>query len=210
MNSLELKQLLATQDGPCVSIYMPTHRSGQEVRQDEVRLKNLLREASVQLFSFCSHRSLIKDLLEPAWQLVNDAEFWKHQLDGLAVFVAPMGVRHFREAIPFPELLEVGRRFHVRPLIPFIHEDCRFYVLALSQNRVALYEGSPLGLQEGEVAGMPLSLAEARGEKRLEKSLQFHIGTPGGHGKRPAVFHGQGKGIDRPGHAMQLRRGKLL
>jgi hypothetical protein len=41
----ELKILAQAQDGPCVSLYLPTHRVPTEIQQDRLRLKNLLRQA---------------------------------------------------------------------------------------------------------------------------------------------------------------------
>ena len=38
----ELEQLMRKEQQWCVSIYMPTHRTGSEAQQDPVRLKNLL------------------------------------------------------------------------------------------------------------------------------------------------------------------------
>ena len=40
----EIRDLLSLEAGrPCVSIYMPTYRSGSETQQNPIRLKNLLR-----------------------------------------------------------------------------------------------------------------------------------------------------------------------
>ena len=36
----ELNGLVTPQEGPCVSIFMPTHRAGGETQQDPIRLKN--------------------------------------------------------------------------------------------------------------------------------------------------------------------------
>ena len=45
----ELEQLMRKEQPGCVSIYLPTHRTGVETQQDPIRLKNLLREAEKQL-----------------------------------------------------------------------------------------------------------------------------------------------------------------
>ena len=45
----ELEQLMRKEQQWCVSIYMPTHRTGREAQQDPVRLKNLLGEAEKRL-----------------------------------------------------------------------------------------------------------------------------------------------------------------
>ncbi len=45
----ELKTLIQKPEGPCVSIYMPTHRAFPDTKQDPIRFKNLLREAEERL-----------------------------------------------------------------------------------------------------------------------------------------------------------------
>ena len=44
-----LRDLMDKKPGLCVSIYAPTHRSGPEVQQGPIRLKNLLKRAEEQL-----------------------------------------------------------------------------------------------------------------------------------------------------------------
>jgi hypothetical protein len=47
----ELKTVITESQGPAVSIFLPTHRAGQEIQQDPIRLKNLLKQAESQLIS---------------------------------------------------------------------------------------------------------------------------------------------------------------
>ena len=49
LNHDEFKKLIDFDGGPAVSIYMPTHRTGPETRQDPIRFKNLLNGAEAQL-----------------------------------------------------------------------------------------------------------------------------------------------------------------
>ena len=39
----DLKALIEREGGPCVSLFMPTHRAGAETQQDPIRFRNLLR-----------------------------------------------------------------------------------------------------------------------------------------------------------------------
>jgi hypothetical protein len=41
----ELNALMTPSAGWCVSLYMPTHRTWKDTRQDPIRFKNLLRPA---------------------------------------------------------------------------------------------------------------------------------------------------------------------
>ena len=65
----QLKALTAPTPGPCVSIFIPTHRGGPEVKQGAIRLKNQLRGAERQLAEQGLRNAEIQRLLEPAQQL---------------------------------------------------------------------------------------------------------------------------------------------
>jgi len=59
----DLSDLLEKAGYPAISIYMPTHRTG-DISQDQIRLKNLLGEAETQLKKQGSSSREIKELLE--------------------------------------------------------------------------------------------------------------------------------------------------
>lgn len=83
-----VRGLAAHQDGPCVSIFMPTHRAGPETRQDPLRLRNMLGQAAARLDEGGLTQREITDLLAPAAELDGDTGFWRHLADGLAIFLA--------------------------------------------------------------------------------------------------------------------------
>ena len=45
----DLEELVMMEVQPAISIYLPTHVAGREVRQDPIRLKNLLSAAAERL-----------------------------------------------------------------------------------------------------------------------------------------------------------------
>ena len=200
----DLHDLLRSDGGLRVSLSMPTHRAGAETRQDPIRLKNLLKEAAERLTAAGLRDSDIADILKPAQVLVDDAAFWQHQGNGLALFMAPSEFRSFRLPQDLPELVVVNRRFHVKPLIPLLAADGRFYVLAVSQNETRLLVGSRQSVRVLQLDSIPRSIADALKFEQPEKQLQWHSGTPSpGRGvgaragaqrfrRRAAVFHGHG------------------
>jgi hypothetical protein len=183
----DLKSLSKERRGPCVSIYMRAFRKGEEVMQNPVRFKNLLAEAEDMLAEEGLRKPEAAELLSPALALETDSDFWQYQSDGLAVFASPGFFRFFRVQVPFEDLTVVTDRFHVKPLVGLLSGSERFYVLALSQNRVRLLHGSAQEVIECHLEEVPTSLAEALRYDDPEKQLQFHTGTPGHGGKRPAV-----------------------
>ncbi|MGC9335283.1 MAG: hypothetical protein ACP5JJ_14105, partial [Anaerolineae bacterium] len=63
----ELERLGTEQNGWHVSIYMPTHRTGDEIQQDPIRLKNLLTEAEERLSAEGLRRPDIASILKPGF-----------------------------------------------------------------------------------------------------------------------------------------------
>jgi len=94
-----------------------------------------------------------------------------------------------------PELLVVSQRFHLKPLIEMLGNS-EFYLLALSQNEVRLFQASRFSISEEDLGDTPRSLAKALKYDDPEKQLQFHTGTQQFTGDRAAMFHGHGVGTD--------------
>lgn len=196
LNRDELQSLARQSGGPRVSLYLPTYRAGTEVQQNPIRFKNLLRQAEERLAAQGHDETRVADLLRPAREILEDHPYWQHQSDGLAVFLAPEGMRRYRVPVSFEELVVVGERFHLTPLLPFLTGDGRFYVLALSQKRVRLFEGSRDSIREIDLRDLPESLSDALGYDWEQRSLQFRSGVVGTPQGRRAIYHGHGAGND--------------
>lgn len=191
----DIRELIEKQARWCVSIYLPTHRAGKETREDSIRLGNLLKEAEQRLAAGGYRRPEIQEMLAPVRKLIKDTIFWRYQSDGLAFFIAENFVRTYRLPAEFEELVIVTDRFHIKPLLPLLSGDGRFFILALSQNEVRLFQGSRYSVNDIELKNVPSSLAEALKYDDAERQLQFHTKT-GVPGRRAAIFHGHGVGID--------------
>jgi Bacterial archaeo-eukaryotic release factor family 3 len=188
-----VQELIGRAGGPCVSVYLPTHRMTPDSGQDPIRLRNLLDQAEQRLVAQGSRPPAARELLAPGRELLGLGRFWSYQSDGLALFLAPGWSRIFRLPQEFPPLVAVAGRFQVKPLLALLAADHRFYVLALSQNEVRLLEGSRQGVQQVELEHVPQDLRETLKYDDLEKELLLHITGRGGPGAR-AVFHGHGTG----------------
>lgn len=184
----ELQDLLAQREGPSVSIYMPTHPAGPEIRQDPIRLKNLLKDTDRQLTEQGIRSMDVKTWLDPLSKLLEDQEFWRHQNQGLAIYVAKEWHRVFRLPLNFPELTMVESRFYLKPILPVFMYGGEFYLLALSQNHIRFFRGSQEVLQELEIEGIPHNMEEANQTAPGEQSLQWHTKAPGVGDKRAATM----------------------
>lgn len=192
MKNLTLDQIkgLAQQTAsPSISIFLPTHRSGQDTQQDPIRLKNLLRDAEKQLLDGGMGPREAGALLQPAQALLDDANFWNHQHDGLAVFMSADDFHYY--ALPFSveELLVVAQSYYVKPVLPLFTNNGHYFILAISQNEIRLFEGTRYGVGQIDLPeGTPESLEAALRLDGPQKTLQMHPGGGGG------MFHGQGPG----------------
>ncbi len=187
----ELEQFLPAQSGWHVSLYMPTEHKGQATEQNRIRYKNLLQEAEQRLLSKEMRTPDVRQLLKPAQQLLEKPGFWRHQSDGLAVFLTADTFEYYRLPLSFKELVMISDSFHIKPLLPFFASDGRFYILALSQKQVRLMEGTRRSVDEIELESMPNSLADSLQFDRFNKKLQFHTSTATPiSGERAGAFHG--------------------
>jgi hypothetical protein len=208
----QLRQLAQVRD-ECVSVYMPTHRSGKDNEQDHIRLKNLIRQAQEKLAERGMRAPEARDLMEPAQELVADSPFWQHQSDGLALFLRPGGIQRYRVPLRFQEEVAVGPRFQLLPLFPLVNDDEHFYVLAFSPKLVRLLECTHYSVEEADVPEMPRNYDDFARFIDEEKSLQLHSQAPpvapprgglGGIKRRAAMYHGQGGGGDDADKKMRL------
>lgn len=195
LNKDELKELMVEQPGWQVSIYLPTHRAGADTQQDPIRFKNLLRQAEEKLIEAGLRTVDARMMLQPALDLDGYSPFWRHLADGLALFLTADLFHAHRLPFKFNEVVVVGERFHIKPLLPLLSGDGQFYVLALSQNGVRLLRGTRYSVAEIELDDMPGSLAETLRHDDQGRPIQFHTRTDSS-GQRGAIFFGHGAGSE--------------
>ena len=143
-NNLNL--LMAVHKGPCVSVFMPMHRSGPETQQDPIRLKNLIREAEERLVTRGIPATEARELLESAQKLLQGDLFHQHQSDGFGMFLSPEVFRTYLLPFVFKELVIVTDRFHIRPLLPLLSGDedlLEFAAIQTLLNRGTVYVVEP-------------------------------------------------------------------
>ena len=185
----ELQQLLVDHEPPCISIFQPTHRAPPQAREDAIRFKNLLGEAERLLGAAVPGRQ-VAALLEPIGGLL-DGEMRGPRGDGIAVFRSKDVLALYSVPFELPERVVVADSFHVRPLIRYLQSGARYYVLSLSRNAVALYEGSATGLTRVFANGLPSSLAETL---KIDDDAGFTNRHSGAAGTGATSSHGSGSG----------------
>ena len=188
----DLKFLSTHTSDYCVSVFMPTHRSGPRKEQDPIRLKNLLKQAEERLEELSLPPKEIELLLEAPRGLLDDFAFWRHQSDGLALFFSKDILRSFCVPLNFTELTVVSNTFHVKPLLPMLINNGHFYLLSLSQKEVRLMEGNRIELEEAKLEKSPPPMDEALGFSMYKK--ESRLSSEG----RPAVLRERSGAIRSP------------
>lgn len=186
----DLRQLVRAQ-GPCVSLFLPTSRFGPETLSGPARLRHLVSEAAGELAAAGAEGSHTKEVLAPLEDLLSNEPFWQSQSDGLVLYSAPGVFAHFRVPVSMPEEASVGPSFRIRPLLPLLSADGLFYILALSQNSVRLFQATRQTSGEVPLGGVPGSMAEAIPQEEMERHGQAHS-----TGATTTQFHGQGSEAD--------------
>lgn len=190
----QLKGLAQVKQSLSISIFLPTHRAGQDTQQDPIRFKNLLREAEQWLLDSGIGPREAGAFLQPAQALLENGHFRQHQNDGLAVFMASDDFHYYRLPFSVEELLIIAQAYYVKPVLPLFTNNGHYYILAISQNEVRLFEGTRYSVSQIDLPkATPKSLDEALQFDDLEKQLQVHTGTAQG-GVRDGMFHGHGLG----------------
>lgn len=168
---IDLERLLAVDAAPAVSIFMPTHIAGREIRQDVIRLRNLMAKAQDTL---CEKHGLrrpdAESFLKPVADLLEQGEFWRHMDRGLAIFLAKGVTAIHRVPIELPEEICVNSRFTVRPLLPLLAEDGNFMILTVTAGRARLFSATRHGIAEEEV-DLPQGVAEIDAETDYDNTL---------------------------------------
>ena len=192
MTKENLEELLKTGPEPCVSVFMPTIKGSEETKQNPIRYRNLLGEAEKKLVASGHKPADARKMLEPALPLLEDHKFWQYQSGGLALFLSPAVKRVYTLPLNIKELAVVADHFCVAPLLPLFAEDGRFYVLALSQHSIKLYQCTRHNVTQVDLRQVPRSISELLELNPKEKQLQFHGNTEGHAGGRGrgAMFHG--------------------
>ncbi len=168
LTSEVLKELSDIESGPCLSLYQPTHRRHPENQEDPIRFRNLVKELEASLHQkYPAAES--KELLEPFHALAQDADFWNHALEGLAVLGAPGVFRALRFSQPVDKLVVVADSFHTKPLRRFLQTADRYHVLGLTLHGIRLFEGNRRSLDEVDMAtAVPGTIGESRGDGSAE------------------------------------------
>lgn len=155
----DLEELTNVDQDLFISIYLPTIRAGgADIKQNPIRLKQLLRIAENNLYTMDFRKAEVDDILEPGRRLLGETRFWQNQGDGLALFIYSGEVKYYRLPIEFKESITVSNKLYLKPLLPLFSGNGQFYIMALSKNEVRLFGCTRQTVRELEFEDAPRSM----------------------------------------------------
>jgi hypothetical protein len=204
VSSEALMELSRFHNSSCISLYIPTHRAGMETLrgQDSINLKNQLKEVRNKLQVLGMNSSQIETLVNPILELIENTDFWRHQSEGLALFLAENIFEKYVVPVTFREFNYVSSEFYLAPMLPIFNDDAVFYLLTLKKDDVKFYEASKNSIRELDIQDIvPSRLEDAVGYDFEQKQQQnrTQIGA-----NRPGSFHGHGENGSKEKNELQL------
>lgn len=162
-----------------ISIYMPTHRTAPDNRQDVILFKNLV--------SKLEDKGGYDVQVEKLRALEHNQDFWLHNLDSLGILMDNEDLVIYRLPIKVSEYMQVGERFYLKPLIKNFQFKQEYHVLGLARDHFRLYKGSNNDFKEVPIDDEDRLLTEVLGDVFDGNRLNV-VSQGGGSG----IFHGHG------------------
>lgn len=176
--------VMMAMEAPKLSIYLPTHRSFPENKQDPILYKNLVQQAEAELDGKYPRR-LWEGTIAALNRLLDDTELWMHTSEGLGVLAAGDRVESFDLERPAGPMVQIGGHFHLLPLYPLVDSMGQAYLMDISLDRFRSFHVNRDGLAE-------ISLPEIKGsftELFDDSDAQRHMNTGSAAGESGG-YHG--------------------
>jgi hypothetical protein len=187
-----LRALASLRPGPCVTLYVPLLRGFPDVRSNAAAYAGAVAEAERQLeetgLSAAEAQAFGKQLAA----VETDLRRLARPAAGVAVFRDRVDLHAYGLPWAPTRSVVVAGNFALRPLLAAVRRNRRHHVLALSTNRVALFEGDALALEPILAQGVPASLEDALGSELSGKELRVAT-TQAGAGSPKYFSHDSGR-----------------
>ncbi|MEX0844492.1 MAG: hypothetical protein WD022_04390 [Balneolaceae bacterium] len=171
-----------------ISIFIPTHKTGEEGKQDSIRLKKVLQKVKKDLLERGWKEPDIESLFKRVQSKTDENQFWLHQNKGLALYVNKDYFDYFQIPVSPKEDYYIAENFLITPLLELQNHHSIYHVLVLSQNETKMFKIAPDETTEVPFVSVPTSMKEHLKYHVHERSIQQHTGTAGSN----AMYHGQG------------------
>jgi hypothetical protein len=159
---------LASAKGPCITLVTPLPNP----LEIQAHVKNAIRGIENKLAERGTDPSTSDALVKPLHALAANIEVEGTWANALVLFRAPHILRHYWLYELRQEVITVDGKFHIRPLLPVISREQRFYVLALSQKQTQLFHGTHHSFEEVNLRGTPQNLRDWMNIRQPDHDLE--------------------------------------
>lgn len=180
-----IQNLINKKGNHFITITLPTHKKGEEAKQDPIRFKNQLSEVETKLKEKGVKEAEIEELLGEPRSLLEKPLFWAHAELGLAVYISDDFFEVYKLPYEVEEMVYINNHFLITPVLPMTSMEGSYCVLAISRQQMRLLQCTRTTVQDITPEGIPTSVTDYL-EIEPEKQLQFHTGAAG----QSAVFFG--------------------
>jgi len=174
----ELRAWLAAEQRPRLSLYLPLEQHARHHQQNLQLRDQAVRDTEKKLAALGIPADPWSERLRAIEVEVRNLE---PRTATLAVFADANTQRIVPLHTALPYAVFVSDGFALRPLLGVLAHSSRYRLLAVSEHRVALFDGGSAGLAATPHAGIPISLEDALGSLKTEKELRVRGTGPGGN-----------------------------
>jgi hypothetical protein len=200
----KIEELINFEGNILTTITLPTHKTGEEAKQDPIRYKNLLNKTADKLSQKGLKEREIKSYLEEAYKLLQNQSFWVHIDHGLVVFISENKTDIYQVPYSVNEMTYVNDHILITPLLPMISLQGVYAVLAVSRQNIRLLECTRNECTDITPEDVPRSL-ESYYDDMPNAPVQFHTRASG----EKAMFFGHGAGKEDEKEAVEQFLGKV-
>ena len=186
---------LANIESDCfITIYQSTHTSGVEVNEsmDSTSLKSTLQQVAIQLRERNIVEDVIAKMLQPAYGLLLQDDFWRNLTSGLALFITKEKFSFIKLPTAPKDQVVINSSFYLTPLMPLMTKGDYFYLLVLSKKQAKLFRADAFGMVQIVIPEIPNGVDDVVHFEEKDDQKLWRTGSSGAGGG--ANYHGTGAG----------------
>lgn len=188
----ELEALRAFHEPLCLTLYAPFIEPSGPDNPLRIEVKNLLRDARIELKAAGASDQHIAATLRPIEDQMERSEIWPTRHEALVFFSHPQLFRHFH--VPDTDegsAITIAPSFDLEVLESALQASQPYFVLKLGHKDVQLYEGDRYQLRVIKLEGFPHDMTTTLGIDEYPESRQTHSIASTARGKGSEAFHEQ-------------------
>ncbi len=147
---------------PSISILLPVNKKYPQFKEEELKLKGLIKKAEEKL-RFELSKKMADSITEKLHKTISTIDF-THLSESLAIFVSSSVQKVVHLSFPVEEKVIIGRSFEVRDLLFAAKNNFHFILLTISENRVGYYQGYDHHLEKVENKDFPFGINDVGGD----------------------------------------------